>query len=246
MPDGTSGLERGVAAPTLIVAATVVSYGIGYAVGVPHVVPILNVLPAFPAMLASLWRGDVRGAVVRMLIWAAALGVCATALSYAQPEYSGRLFLNGDRYRREMFEWILTGAGAESRPREFMPVHALHAGVFVTLSLLTGSILSLPMGAVLMNYMGHFVGALAAASARPVPTLILAWHPWSLARVASFVILGVVLAGPVLSRLAGFRFRLAEHRRLLLLAGAGLVADVTLKAALAPTWRGLLRGLVGW
>jgi hypothetical protein len=246
MPDAARGLERRALTPALLVAATVVSYAIGYVLGLPLLVPILNAAPAFPAMLASLRRGDVPGGIARMLAWAAALAVCATVVSYTHPEYSGRLFLNGDRYRREMFEWILTGAGTEGRPREFLPVHALHAGIFVALSLLTGSLLSLPMGAVLMNYMGHFVGAFAAASARPVATMFLAWHPWSVVRVASFVVLGVVLAGPVLSRIAGFPFRLAEHRRLLQLAGAGLVLDVVLKAALAPAWRELLRGLAGW
>jgi hypothetical protein len=145
-----------------------------------------------------------------------------------------------------MFNWVLTGTGAESRPREFVPVHLAHASIFVMLSLVSGSILSLPMGAVLMNYMGHFVGALAAVSDRPVATMIAAWHPWSLVRIVSFVVLGVVLAGPVLSRVSGFRFRLADHTPWLWLAAGGLLLDIALKTALAPSWQRLLRGLVGW
>jgi len=37
----------------------------------------------------------------------------------------------------------------------------------------------------LMNYMGIYVGTLAAAGARPALTMILAWHPWEVIRVIS-------------------------------------------------------------
>jgi hypothetical protein len=246
MGEGSTPDRAGVVAPTLLVFATAVSYCAGYLAGAPLLVPVLNVIPAVPAMFGPLSRGEVTRAIARMLVWAATLGVCATTLSYMYPEYTGHLFLNGDRYRREMFGWVLTGRGAESQLREFLPVHAAHAALFVTLSLATASIVSLAMGAVLMNYMGHFVGALGAASAHPMLTVILAWHPWSLVRIASFVTLGVVLAGPLLSRVAGFRFRLQDHRRLLVLAAFGLVLDVIVKATLAPSWQRLLRGVVGW
>jgi hypothetical protein len=230
----------------LLVSATVVSYQVGFLAGLPLLVPVLNVLPAVPSMLNALARESVRRAIVLMLVWAATLIVCATALSYAFPEETGRLFLNGDRYQREMFNWVITGQGAESRPRDFLPLHAAHAALFVSLSLVTGSLLSLAMGAVLVNYMGHFVGTLGAVSSRPILTMILAWNPWSLTRIVSFVTLGVVLSGPLLSRLGGFRFRLGDHWRLIALACAGLVVDVLLKAVLAPSWQQLLRSVTGF
>jgi len=64
--------------------------------------------------------------------------------------------------------------------------------------------------------------------------------------VMSFVTLGVVLAGPVLSRVAGFPYRLAEQRRWIVLAVSGLLLDVIMKWALAPWWRHLLRAAAGW
>jgi hypothetical protein len=245
MPVTTSRDRRAAAVPTSIVVGTVATYALGYLAGVPALVPVLNVLPAFPAMVASLRRGDARQAVIRMLIWAATMGVCATGLSYVNPVYTGDLFVNGDRYRAEMVEWVLTGRGTESQPRAFLPLHAAHAAIFMALSLVSASVLSLVMGAVLMNYMGHFVGALGSLSQEPLLTMILAWHPWSVVRIVSFVTLGVVLAGPLLSRVAGFPFRLVDHRRLLALAATGLLLDVLLKAILAPTWQRLLRSLVG-
>ena len=95
--------------------------------------------------------------------------------------------------------------------------------------------------------MGHYVGTLAAASRRAALTLLLGWHPWAVIRVISFVIIGVVLSVPVLSRLGGSRrIDWRDARPLLIVAGAGLLLDVTLKALLAPAWQRLLLRVVGW
>jgi len=234
------------AAPIAIVAGTVLSYVIAAVVGVPALVPVVNTLPAFPFMIASLRRGLVGEATVRMLIWAAALAVCATAFSYVRTADAGRLFIHGEAYRREMFDFLLTGAGAEGDIRQFLPMHALHAAIFCALAIATGSLAAMPMGAALMNYMAYYVGSLAVSSAHPLRAIALAWVPWSLIRIASFVTLGVVLGGPVLARLFGFAYSLRGQRRWLTLALAGLALDVVLKWALAPAWRGLIRGAAGW
>ena len=147
----------------------------------------------------------------------------------------GRLFLRGESYRREMFEFILTGYGPEGDIRRFLPQHAAHAAVFCALALATGSVLAMPLGALLMNYMAYYVGALGAASAHPWKAMALAWVPWAVIRIAGFVTLGVVLAGPVLGRVAAVRV----PARATSAAGsrwplAALLADVVLKWALAP------------
>ena len=75
----------------------------------------------------------------------------------------------------------------------------------------------------------------------PVPletVLLFGWQPWALCRVAAFVVLGVVLAEPLLARLKGYPYRgLSSARRYLAWAAAGIAADWILKAALAPAWR---------
>ena len=166
------GLERRalLPVPALIVFGTVASYALGYWLGLPWLVPVLNTVPASIALRASLQRGEMATAVTRMLLWAATLGVCATLLSYSTPEQTGRLFLNGDCYRTEMFNWVLTEPAPRTGPASSSPCTSRTRRFFVLLSLLSGSTLSLPMGAVLMNYMGHFVGALAAVSRHPVAT----------------------------------------------------------------------------
>jgi hypothetical protein len=232
--------------PAVIVGGTAVSYVVGAAVGAPLLVPFFNVAAAFPFMVSSLRRGRVGEAIWRMLVWAAALAVCATIFSYVDTAAAGRLFLRGEIYRREMFDYLVTGHGREGDPRAFIPMHLLHAGVFSALAFATGASLGMVLGAVLMNYMAYYVGALGAASAHPWQAMLLAWVPWALIRVMSFVTLGVVLGGPLLSRLLHFRFRIAEQRRWIALAAAGLALDILLKWTLAATWREMIRGAAGW
>jgi hypothetical protein len=229
-----------------VVIATIASYALAWVLGVPALVPILNTAASFPFMVLALRRGDVRLAVARMLLWAFTMGVCATLLSYARPSESESLFIRSETYRTEMFAWVLTGRGVESTPSEFIPQHAGHAAMFVGLALATGGVLAMPMGAVLMNFMGHYVGTLGARSALPALTMLLAWHPWAVIRVVSFVTLGVVLSVPVLSRLGRFPIDLRAERRLVMLASAGLIVDIVLKWLLAPVWQRLLLRAVGW
>lgn len=229
-----------------IVVATVLSYALGFAAGIPSLVPVLNTAASFPFMVLALKRGDVRLAIVRMLLWALTMGGCATLLSYARPAATERLFLMSEAYRVEMFAWVLTGRGPESTPSQFIPQQLGHAAIFTGLALATGGVLAMPMGALLMNYMGHYVGTLAAAGAHPILTMLLAWHPWAVIRVISFVILGVVLSAPVLSRLGGFRIDWSAARPFAVAACVGLIADIVLKALLAPAWQRLLLRAVGW
>jgi Ni,Fe-hydrogenase I cytochrome b subunit len=230
----------------LIVIGTVVSYAAGWALAVPMLVPFLNTLASYPFMVAALRRGELRLAVGRMLLWALTMGVIATVLSYARPADTGQLFIRASAYRTEMFTWVLTGRGAESTPSTFIPQQLGHAALFATLTVASGGALGMPMGAVLMNYMGHYVGTLAETSPHPVRTALLAWHPWAVIRVISFVTIGVVLSAPLLSRVLTFRVERGTARRLLAWAGAGLVIDIALKALLAPAWQRVLLRAVGW
>jgi hypothetical protein len=232
--------------PAVIVGGTALSYVVAMLIGVPALVPFLNVAPAFPFMIVSLRQGRVAEAVWRMLVWAAALAVCATTISYLDTADAGRLFIRGEPYRREMFEFLLTGRGAEGDIRLFLPQHLAHAVVFCGLALATGGLLAMPLGAVLMNYMAYYAGALAASAHHPWKAMVLAWVPWAVVRIAGFVILGVVLAGPVLGRALGFEYRLRQQSRWLAAAGAALLADVALKWALAPAWREMIRSAAGW
>jgi hypothetical protein len=225
---------------TLIVVLTAASYALGAWVGQPWLVPVLNTLAAYPFMVGPVTTGRLKLGASRMLVWAATMAVCATALSFARPSVTAALFVNAKAYEAEMLAWVDTGRGREATPRAFLPQHAFHAAAFSGLSLATGSALSMPFGAALMNYMGHYAGALGARRRSPVAA-VLAWHPWAIVRVVSFVLLGVVLSGPVLCRVRGLKWQWNRQAvALLALAMVGLAIDVLIKTALAQVWRRLL------
>jgi hypothetical protein len=183
--------------------------------------------------------------VAAMLVWAATLAVAGTLFFRFWPQPPDALVIFGPQYRDEMFAWIRTGLGSEGSPRQFLPQHLLHLVAFVALSLASASAASILMGAVLMNYMDFYVASLARAGAPGWAATLLGWQPWAICRVAAFCILGVVLAEPLLSRLARYPYDgLRGARRWIAIAAAGIVADWVLKASLAPTWGLWLRQLL--
>lgn len=228
-----------------MVAATAAAYPVGLALGQPWLLPLLNTVPAYAVMAALLRRGRRDRAVLAMLLWAATLAVCGTTLFALWPSPPDAMVAHGPEYRQEMFAWIRTGVGAEGSPRQFLPQHLAHLAAFILLSVATASAASIFMGAVLMNYMAFYVASLARAGAPAWAVILLGWQPWAVCRVAAFCILGVVLAEPLLSRLARYPYAgLRGSRRWILVAGALILADWVLKAALAPTWGLWLRALV--
>ena len=231
-------------AAATIALLTTASYALGWLLSIPILVPFLNTLASYPFMVLALKDGDVRRAIARMLVWAATMGVCATLFSYARPADTARLFVRAAAYRNEMIAWVMTGRGAESTPSVFIPQQAEQAALFSALALASGGTLAMPMGAVLMNDMGHYVGTLAAMSRHPLVTMVLGWHPWAVIRIASFVVIGVVLSAPLLARVGRFRVNWASARTPFVLACAGLVVDVVLKSLLAPAWQRILVRLV--
>jgi hypothetical protein len=231
----------------VVVLLTLASYLAGWLIGVPALVPFLNAAGAWWLMARELRAGRVVRAIAIMLVWAATMAVVATVMAAAGWNLSGGddLFLQPD-YRVQMLEWVRTGIGPESQPSVFIPRHLAYAGVFSIAAIATAGVLAMPMGAMLMNSMGDYVGSMAAASAHPFASAILGWHPWAVVRIIGFVIVGVVLSGPLIARVSGTTFDLRSERRWIVI-GAGLLAiDIVLKAVLAPSWGRLLRGLAGW
>jgi hypothetical protein len=221
-----------------VVLLTVVSYPLGLLLGGGLLLPVLNTAAAYAAMVALLRRGARRQAVLLMLLWAATLAVTATATFAAWPQPPDARVVNGPAYREEMFGWIRTGVGAESHPSQFLPQHLLHLAAFVALSLATASAASMVMGAALMNYMAFYVASLHRAGMGAGTVILFGWQPWAISRVAAFVVLGVVLAEPLLSRVAPYAYAgLRASRRYLLAAACGIAADWVMKALLAPHWR---------
>jgi len=200
----------------------------------------LAIFPVFARLVAAGRRG---AAVTAALLWAASLSVSLITHTMRDPAAAGPGVLMGPPYRDEMFDFIAQGEGRESDPRQFVPQHLLHAGLFAVVTLATGGLLGLAMGAVLVDYMSYYVGALASGP-HPLEAALLGWPPWAIVRVVAFVLLGAVLSRPLLLRLAGRRTGLMPgpgDRRTIGVATALLLLDIALKATLAPAWSTLLR-----
>ena len=102
--------------------------------------------------------------------------------------------------------------------------------------------LGLVLGAVLLDYMNYFVASFAQASGHPLAGLVAAWVPWSLLRVMAFVLLGSLFARPLVERRL-WPFARWEGR-LMALAAVAWLADLLLKATMAPAYGRFLRSLV--
>lgn len=179
-----------------------------------------------------------------LLAWAAALSLSFVALTAAAPETAARSIPHARSYWNEMRPWLQTGVGPESSPATFVPQHLLHLVAFVVLAAVTGGWGGLVLGAYLLGFMSFYVGMTASLAARPLAAVALAWHPWSILRVVSFVLLGVCLSRLLLERMPPRRW-LDEERRRLALAAALWGADLLLKGLLAPHWPALLRRAAG-
>lgn len=224
-----------------LVLVTAASYPVGLFVGLSWLLPLLNAVPAYVVMIARLLRGDRRGAVLAVLAWASTLAVFGTLTFALWPDRGRALVIHGYEYQAEMFEWIRTGEGREGAPFLFLPQHGLHLVAFVSLSLATGSALSLPLGAMMVNCVDFYVASLCVAGVPAWAVVSLGWPPWALCRVAAFGALGAVLAEPLLFRVLRRPRPVGSSSRYVSWAAVGIGADCLLKALLAPTWGEWLR-----
>ena len=205
--------------------------------------PLIAPLTLWLAFEERVRAEDYPGACALGLAWAALLSAGVILLVVYVPEVARGGILHGEDYRREMFGWIATGVAPENDPRAFIPQHLLHLALFVVLTWMSGGYLGLVMGAALVGYMSYVVGSYAAASGQPLLGSLVAWVPWSVVRVAAFVLLGALFARPLLARRV-WPFGRPEVR-LLLLALAGILTDLLIKALCAPGYGLFLRRLAG-
>jgi len=207
--------------------------------------PLLAPLTLYPAFVERVQRREYGAAWSLGMVWAVLLSAGVILLTLLWPEAARDGLLFGEPYRQEMFHWIATGEGKEGTWREFLPHHIGHLALFVLLTWVSGGYLGLALGAFLVAYMTYFVGSYAAAVDREVLGSFVAWVPWSVIRVMAFVLLGSLLARPLLTRRDRF-WKVPLERpelRLLALAAAGILADIVIKATCAPAYGLFLRRL---
>ncbi len=205
--------------------------------------PLAAPLPLYPAFARRVRQRRYGAAWGLAMLWAALLSVGVIVLVFVRPKLAEQGILHGSAYRVEMSEWIHHGVGKEVSPRRFIPEHLLHLAAFLVLTLVSGGYLGLVLGAFLMAYMSYFVGSFAAAAtSQPLTAGLLAWVPWSVVRVMAFVLLGTLLARPLIVReRRPSQWFGRREAWLFALGAAGIATDLVMKTLLAPWWGTLLR-----
>lgn len=218
----------------------------------PVLFAVLPVAPLAVVYARAIAERRPRLAASLALLWALALTISTVAAAARSPEAAMRAIWHAGEYRDEMLLWISIGSGAEGSIARFLPRVLAEYALLLGISALTVGGGALLLGALLLGYMNGYVGWVVAHSdpqASPWSAALLAWPPWPMARVVSFVLAGTAAAAWGHSRLfdrssAGAR----EGPRLKPLLAASLVflaVDIGLKWWLAPIWRGFLRALLG-
>ncbi len=242
----SSGRKGDLLALTLGLGST--ALGLALAKLHPVLLPAATTAAIYPLYLADLRAGRNWRAAGHVLLWALSSTATMIGLTALLGERIGPLVLHGESYRREMFEWIRTGAGPEGDPRLFLVPKIREIFVFSALSLASAGLLGLFLGSFLLNYMNYYVGCLVM-SARPgmiwVP-LIFGWPVYAIIRVVGYVNLGVVLSIPLLRLLRQTDLSLRDARGQLALALVCIALDFALKATVAnAVYRPILSRAVG-
>jgi hypothetical protein len=176
-----------------------------------------------------------------MIFWALVVSVCTIEATIHFPAASQAAILRSTEYREEMFTWIRAGVGPEGSPRLFLPQHLLHYALTLVASALTAGFAGLVLGAILLNYMNYYVGALVLEGARPVLGSLFGWPVWAMLRVIAFVLGAIAAAQFGLARGAKKApWDARAVRRTFYWSLAFFVADLAIKALLAHPWRRIL------
>ncbi len=239
LPAGRGRLAAGL----VLLASAPVTAVLPYVLGAGWAGPVAAGTCAF-AYLVLARREPRAGVVLFLLLWAAVLSGSQVTLVATFPARAAGVVPHGPAYWDEMRPYLLTGVGKESDPSRFVPEHLLHLGAFIVLAAASGGLLALVLGAYLLGYMSYYVGQVVLLSDRPLLGAVLGWHPWSLFRVAAFVVLGVSLARLLLDRPGAARWW-AEERGALAVGLLLWLTDLAMKIVLSPWWAGILRSAAG-
>ncbi|MDH5492779.1 MAG: hypothetical protein OEY14_12570 [Myxococcales bacterium] len=192
-------------------------------------------------LLALLWlaaiRRDAMGIGVGIiLVGFASHAALAIALSCYAPALAEPVLIDGAAYWEAQVRWIRSGWDPEYELINWLPAHVQLAAAVALFSYLSLGGIAILHGFYEVDLMNFYVGRLLAGAERPLPCLLVGWHPWSVMRGLCYAFLVFEVASLSLSRLSG-RVLCTRARRVLRWKVAALffVADCGLKAfALEP------------
>ncbi|MEK7347251.1 MAG: hypothetical protein AABZ94_00105 [Candidatus Eisenbacteria bacterium] len=215
--------------------------------------PLFALLPMAPlawVYVRAVREGRARDAALLAMAWAAALTVSTIAVSARSPQAALQTIWHAGAFRDEMVGWIATGRGPEASIALFLPRLLVEYALVWILSAASLGVAALVLGSLLLGYMNGYVGWVVANADPAVPamtTALVAWPPWSVARVLSFILAGTAGALWGARRFYGRGVEGGGSMivRLALFSALLLALDIGLKWWLAPIWREWLHALLG-
>jgi hypothetical protein len=177
-----------------------------------------------------------------LLFWTLLLSLVVSYLSFKQPQPMQNIIWRSREYAEGMFRWIETAELPEGSATQVLLFHLRQTLLYCAVALFTANFLALLLGAGLLNYMNYYVASFARRSSIPPIAFFLAWNPWSVVRVLSFLWLGMVVSAPSLAVLVPIPWKISL--KLVAPAVIGLILDVVLKLSLSRMWSLKLRHLI--
>jgi len=227
--------------PIMILLLILLPYSITFFIGNPYIIPLSTSVPASIILFRHLRNSKPQIAILDMLLYVFWLTVIGIFIMYFRFDRAGWAIIHGEEYIAEMSPWLRGDVAKESNPALFIPEHLNHMAIVAVSSLISCGFLALLFGTILMNYMNYYVVWLMRMSTKPFLLAIIGWHPWSVLRVISFIILGCALAMPLTSKI-GKKQKL-DYRKLFWMIGIAITleaVDIILKATIGSSWRSLI------
>ena len=156
--------------------------------GLQLAVAAIIAFPPWIILWLHLARGRLWDGILDMFLWA--IWECAVMITFSFffPGLAERIIWNASEYWDEMSTWIATGAGTEGDVVLWLPVHFRHLIMLLVGALIFG-FPALIMGVFQLNYMNFYVAQCMLHSANGLLILPIAWHFWSIIRVAGYIVL---------------------------------------------------------
>ena len=212
----------------------------GWRAGHRIVLPAMQGAVGFTAFFTAWHAGGPIAAAVASVGWAVGTTVASLVLFSGDRERIDERVLGARRFREQRFAALDPHTPARPRWDALLASRTRTVAPFLAAALASANLLSLVLGALLLNAMNAYVVALvAAAERRRGMVRLLAWDAWHLARAAALCLLGSACAAPLAATL-GYRAAPEEVRWLLYLGGIGLVLDLLLELLAGPTSRAVL------
>src|SRR5262245_26418098 len=192
----TSGLGYGPTMISALLTAVIPALVLPWVLIPVHVPLLFALLPTAPlawVYAKAVREGRARDAAALAVAWAGALTVSTIAATARSPQAAFQSIWHASDFRDDMVRWIATGRGQEGNIRLFLPRVLVEYALVWILSAVSLGAAALLLGALLLGYMNGYVGWVvvnADPALSAFTSALVAWPPWSVARVLSFILAG--------------------------------------------------------